>query len=410
MSKVQSLNKNKLNQNLHICIAGKNSIAIYSLELVLSLFPEAIIHVLFNKNDKGTDSWQPSFRKYAESLNFKQATVEELYQVENLVFLSVEYDRIIKPQLFRSNELFNIHFSALPAYKGMYTSAWPILRNEKKSGVTLHKIDEGIDTGDIIDQQIFEIKKDWNSLSLYLKYLSTAEEVLSRNISKLIDRKYTATAQSSKGSSYYSSKSIDYSDISIDLNNTAFQISNQIRAFSFRHFQLPNVLGKTISNSEITSAKSKSKPGTLVSEDQNSITLSTIDYNIRLEIDPYTSLWEWAKGETSNINLESLLNLPNGLDLLNRNGWSALMIAAYNGHLQKVRQLVNAGSQVNATNYKGTTVLMYAFSNFERSGNKAIYEFLLSKGADPKIKDNSGRDVADYAKERKTTYLLEQIS
>ena len=409
MSKVQSLNKNKLNQNLHICIAGKNSIAIYSLELVMTRFPEATIHVLFNKNDDGTDSWQPSFRKYAESLNFQQATLEQLYQIENLVFLSVEYDRIIKPQLFMSNELFNIHFSALPAYKGMYTSAWPILRNEKKSGVTLHKIDEGIDTGDIIDQQIFEIQQEWDSLSLYLNYLSTAEEVLSRNISKLIDREYTATAQSSEGSSYFSSRSIDYSDISIDLNNTAFQISNQIRAFNFRHFQLPNVLSRTISDSVITTDRSKSKPGTLVSADHNSITLSTIDYDIRLVIDPYTSLWEWAKGETSDIDLEAYLTLPYGLDLLNRNGWSALMIAAYNGHLQKVIELINAGSEVNATNYKGTTVLMYAFSNYELSGDKTISKYLLAMGADPKIRDNSGRDIADYARERKSTHLLEQI-
>ena len=39
----------------------------------------------------------------------------------------------------------------------MYTSCLPILFNEKESGVTLHKIDRGIDTGDIIDQITFPI-------------------------------------------------------------------------------------------------------------------------------------------------------------------------------------------------------------------------------------------------------------
>ena len=57
---------------------------------------------------------------------------------------------IIKTKNFKSNKLFNLHFSLLPSYKGMHTSAFPILNGEKYSGVTIHKIDNGIDTGDII--------------------------------------------------------------------------------------------------------------------------------------------------------------------------------------------------------------------------------------------------------------------
>ena len=48
----------------------------------------------------------------------------------------------------------------------MYTSYWPIKNGEKKSGVTLHKIDSGIDTGDIISQLSFDIDED-TLFSLY---------------------------------------------------------------------------------------------------------------------------------------------------------------------------------------------------------------------------------------------------
>ena len=69
----------------------------------------------------------------------------------------IEFDQIIKPTEFRSNRLFNIHFSYLPEFKGMYTSAIPILQGSTHTGVTLHGIDQGIDTGPIIAQEKFEI-------------------------------------------------------------------------------------------------------------------------------------------------------------------------------------------------------------------------------------------------------------
>ena len=74
------------------------------------------------------------------------------------MFISLEYHRLIDPLKFVTSKLYNPHFSLLPAYKGMYTSALPLLNDEKDAGVTLHHIDSGIDTGDIIDQIIFPIE------------------------------------------------------------------------------------------------------------------------------------------------------------------------------------------------------------------------------------------------------------
>ena len=74
-----------------------------------------------------------------------------------IFFISLEFDKIINTSLFKTTNLFNIHFSLLPRYKGMYTSILPILNGDKISGVTLHKIDRGIDTGDIIDKCSFRL-------------------------------------------------------------------------------------------------------------------------------------------------------------------------------------------------------------------------------------------------------------
>ena len=75
----------------------------------------------------------------------------------DLLFMSVEYDRIIKPALFASSRLYNVHFSLLPKYRGCNTAVWPILNGEAEHGVTLHEIDAGIDSGPIVAQRSFPI-------------------------------------------------------------------------------------------------------------------------------------------------------------------------------------------------------------------------------------------------------------
>lgn len=135
------------------CIAGKNEIAIFGVELLLkSGISRDKIVACCNSNDTGINGWQPSFRNYCIRNNILVLHLEEIYNLVALVFISLEFDKIIKISKFRSRALFNIHFSLLPEYKGMYTSAMPILEGREYSGVTLHKLDEGIDTGDIIDQ------------------------------------------------------------------------------------------------------------------------------------------------------------------------------------------------------------------------------------------------------------------
>ena len=134
-----------------ICIAGKNDIAV---EILLYLLDRTIkkenIYVIPNKTDDGKNNWQRSLLKNANELNINIASLEQVYNIENLLFLSLEFDKIINPLNFRTKQLFNIHFSLLPKYKGMFTSILPILNNDKITGVTFHRIDKGIDTGDII--------------------------------------------------------------------------------------------------------------------------------------------------------------------------------------------------------------------------------------------------------------------
>lgn len=269
-----------------ICIAGKNDIAVNAINYLYQKgYNNApyTLGVLCNKNDIGKDSWQKSLKKCARELGIKEYILEELYHLKDLVFISLEYDKIINIDRFRSRKLYNIHFSLLPKYKGMYTSAWPILNNESKSGVTLHKIDSGIDTGEIIDQLDFEIGKQDTARDLYFKYLKKGEDLFKKNIKMLIENdNISSIKQSLDNSTYYSKKTIDYGNLSIDINKTAYEIQTQLRAFTFREFQVPKILGRHIIKSEIISENSKLKAGNIIEECDEYLILSTIDYNIKL--------------------------------------------------------------------------------------------------------------------------------
>lgn len=265
---------------MNICIAGKNNIAIDVCRYVVEHYPQANVYALTNRNESGEDGWQRSYFKYIQSESkVELTTLEQMYEVEDLVFVSTEYDRIIKPHLFKTKWLYNIHFSLLPAYKGVYMSAWPILNGEKHAGVTLHEIEPGIDTGNIIAQKKFRLSANETSYSLYHKFIKYGTKLVVKHVDNLIHHTYRTYPQPAKGSTYYSKKSIDYANLTVDLNKTAEQIDRQIRAFYFPAYQVAKVYDRSIIKTKITREKSSAKPGTMLKETDKWIEISTIDYN-----------------------------------------------------------------------------------------------------------------------------------
>lgn len=389
-----------------ICVAGKNEIAIDGLKRIIDSCVDFHIVFIPNKNDNGVDGWQPSFKKYALNQGVRQVSLEDIYSIEGLIFLSLEFDRIIKPELFKTSSLFNIHFSRLPKYKGMYTSALPLLHGESFSGVTLHKIDQGIDTGDIIGQSEFFISPEDTARDLYFKYLSNSKKLLGNYIDLLLSGEFESFPQSSYGSSYYSKSSIDYSCLSIDLNKSAFEISNQFRAYTFREYQIPVFEGWQIIGTEILAEKSSSRPGIILSEDDAGYIVSTIDYNIRLKKDYYPALWNASEsGDVAALKFS--LRFIDSVDIRNNKGWSALIIAAYHGRVDTAEILLSVGASLSVCGYNGTTPLMYAFTHYELHGDDRIFKFLLGNGADVSVRDNWGKTLKDYMIERNCLDLIE---
>jgi methionyl-tRNA formyltransferase len=84
---------------------------------------------------------------------------ENIIEIKPDLIISYNYRYIISREIINimNNRVINLHISYLPFNRGAYPNVWSFLDDTPK-GVTIHLIDEGIDTGDIICQKevIFE--------------------------------------------------------------------------------------------------------------------------------------------------------------------------------------------------------------------------------------------------------------
>ena len=99
-------------------------------------------------------------------------TVEGLNKLRPDIIVSYNYRYIIKKEIidFVKGNAVNLHISYLPYNKGAHPNVWSFLEDTPK-GVTIHCIDEGIDTGKIIVQKEVAIDEDRETLKSSYEFL-----------------------------------------------------------------------------------------------------------------------------------------------------------------------------------------------------------------------------------------------
>ncbi|MED3552879.1 phosphoribosylglycinamide formyltransferase [Cytobacillus praedii] len=117
----------------------------------------------------------PSFvftaKEYASKEEYETEILQKLRELEVDDVVLAGYMRLIGPTLLKNYEgrIINIHPSLLPAFPGKEAIGQALNANVKESGVTIHFVDEGMDTGPIIAQQSVPISKEETIESLQAK-------------------------------------------------------------------------------------------------------------------------------------------------------------------------------------------------------------------------------------------------
>ena len=89
----------------------------------------------------------------------------------------------------------NCHAGLLPFYRGRNVLNWALINDEKQFGVTVHFVDEGIDTGDIILQRSFPISDNDDYSSLLQRSYVYCAELLFESLCQLISNKVCRVRQ-----------------------------------------------------------------------------------------------------------------------------------------------------------------------------------------------------------------------
>lgn len=102
----------------------------------------------------------------------------EKYQAD--LFVSMSFNQILKKEMINLPRLktINCHAGKLPFYRGRNILNWALINDEKEFGITVHYVDEGIDTGDIILQRVYPITDEDNYKSLLERAYTGCADIL----------------------------------------------------------------------------------------------------------------------------------------------------------------------------------------------------------------------------------------
>ncbi len=155
--------------------------------------------------------------------------VQQLRQLEPDLIVVAAFGQIL-PQTILDLPRFgciNVHTSLLPKYRGAAPIQWAILNGETETGVTIMKMDAGMDTGAILTQETTPIRENDNAQALHDRLATIGAELLARTIPDYIAGKITPRPQPIDGVSY--AAKIKKQDGQIDWTQPARAIWNRVR-------------------------------------------------------------------------------------------------------------------------------------------------------------------------------------
>lgn len=187
---------------------------------------------------------EPS-RVFAGSRLGEPADLEAIAGLEPDLAISVFFGYLLKPpflELFQGNAI-NLHPGYLPYNRGTMPNVWSII-DQTPAGATLHYIDEGVDTGDIIAQKRVAVEPIDTGESLYSKLEDACVDVFREAWPLIRTGRAARSPQVAGEGTYHRRRDVEQVDtIDPDRAYTAADLLNVLRARTFppypgAHFEI----------------------------------------------------------------------------------------------------------------------------------------------------------------------------
>ena len=202
-----------------------------------------------------------------EKIKHNQELRAKLEAIRPQAIIVVGYGRIIPAWMLELPPLgnINLHASLLPKYRGAAPIQWAIARGETVTGVTTMRIDEGLDTGDILLQRELAILGEETAETLSPKLAEIGAELMIETLRGLQD----GTVQPQKQDNAQASLApiLKKEDGKIDFSRSAQAVYNRLRGFQPWPGAFTTFRGKGLNIGAIKLAAERVAPGELLARD-----------------------------------------------------------------------------------------------------------------------------------------------
>ena len=169
---------------------------------------------------------------YVYSKSLGADATEALLATKPHVVLIVGWRSLLSQRIYEVPPMgaWAAHDSNLPSYRGFAPLNWAVINGEKRTGVTLFKVDGGMDTGLVIGRKSVSIKKTETAPQVYEKVIAATNIVVTDALDRLENGTLSLARQNQAAATYTCPRIPD--DGCIDWSRPAIEIDRLIRALA----------------------------------------------------------------------------------------------------------------------------------------------------------------------------------
>ncbi|MCX7678732.1 MAG: methionyl-tRNA formyltransferase [Spirochaetes bacterium] len=155
----------------------------------------------------------PEVKRVAQEIGipiFQPVSLKDPEFIKNIssfevdVFVVVAYGKLIPRELFELPKFktINLHPSLLPKYRGAAPIEWAIINGETETGITVQRINERLDAGDILLQEKIAIEDNMTAGQLYEIMMQKGAELLIRTLKMMVQNSIVPLKQNDDEATY----------------------------------------------------------------------------------------------------------------------------------------------------------------------------------------------------------------
>ena len=220
----------------------------------------------------GLPVFQPAKMRDGEALTILRGLKPDLIAV-------AAYGKILPLDILELPPLgcINVHSSLLPKYRGAAPINWAILNGEEETGVTIQRMAEEVDAGDILAQAKTPIDVNENAAQLLARLAQMGAELLVESVRRIDSGSANATPQDKSQASFAPMLSRDLSPM--DWGKTAKQLHDQVRGL----YPWPSAVAELdgirckIIRTALLNMETDQRPGTVLQADKEGLQIACGD-------------------------------------------------------------------------------------------------------------------------------------